>query len=352
MLAELGYGFAYRVLDAQYFGVAQRRRRVFVVANARSWQRAAAVLFESHSLQGHPAPSRETRKDVAGTIAAQFGNSRNNIEEIAPIQTGYTTSSLADYREGVGTLRANGGDLGGGSETLVANTLTSGIGQRYDGESDTFAIQATVIGRDEHSGPNGLGADATGAMFTLTKTDVHAIAQPVTQFGDVAGSLIARHDSSPCADRGQNVVAQPVPYDFFQITAPVNRQSRQPGDPCHTLARDNAAHATIMQPIGAFFAGQGAKAGGIAYDENVAPTLKASDSGTNRTPSAHIAMQVRRLTPVECERLQGFPDGYTNIPWRKASESPDGPRYKALGNSMAVPVMGWIGKRIQQVSEL
>ncbi len=64
------------------------------------------------------------------------------------------------------------------------------------------------------------------------------------------------------------------------------------------------------------------------------------------------SMQVRRLTPVECERLQGFPDNYTNIPWRKKPESPDGPRYKALGNSMAVPVMAWIGNRIKQVSEL
>jgi DNA (cytosine-5)-methyltransferase 1 len=60
-------------------------------------------------------------------------------------------------------------------------------------------------------------------------------------------------------------------------------------------------------------------------------------------------MQVRRLTPVECERLQGFPDGYTNIPWRKKPEAPDGPRYKALGNSMAVPCMAWIGKRIAEV---
>jgi DNA (cytosine-5)-methyltransferase 1 len=105
-----------------------------------------------------------------------------------------------------------------------------------------------------------------------------------------------------------HAVAQPIPYDFFQITAPVNRQSREPGDPCHTLARDNAAHATIVQP-----------------------------------------MQVRRLTPVECERLQGFPDGYTNIPWRKKPEAPDGPRYKALGNSMAVPVMRWIGERINRL---
>jgi DNA (cytosine-5)-methyltransferase 1 len=62
-------------------------------------------------------------------------------------------------------------------------------------------------------------------------------------------------------------------------------------------------------------------------------------------------MAVRRLTPVECERLQGFPDGYTNIPWRGKEESPDAPRYKAMGNSMAVPVMRWIGKRIQKVED-
>ncbi len=236
----------------------------------------------------------------------------HNSAKMVPVSRAFTTSSLAEYREGVGTLRANGGDLGGGSETLIAKTLTAGAGQRYDFESDTFAIQATVIGRDEHSGPNGLGADATGAMFTLTKTDIHA-------------------------------VAQPVPYDFFQITAPVNRQSRKPGDPCHTLARDNAAHATIMQAVAS---------------DQTAGTLRANPGSgwrSNGTPVEGVAiqaMQVRRLTPVECERLQGFPDGYTNIPWRKATESPDGPRYKALGNSMAVPVMAWIGKRIKQVSEL
>jgi DNA (cytosine-5)-methyltransferase 1 len=318
MLAELGYGFAYRVLDAQYFGVAQRRRRVFVVGHLGSWQRAAAVLFESHSLQGHPAPSRKTG-EVTPTLTRTGTGVRGpgHNEDGWYVAKTYTTSSLAEYREGIGTLRANGGDLGGGSETLVANTLTAGIGQRYDGESDTFAIQATVIGRDEHSGPNGLGADATGAMFTLTKTDVHA-------------------------------VAQPVPYDFFQITAPVNRQSRQPGDPCHTLARDNAAHATIMQSV-AFAQNQ---VGEVRVND-VTNTLNTNSNASGRnTPMVQAAMQVRRLTPVECERLQGFPDNYTNIPWRKKGESPDGPRYKALGNSMAVPVMRWIGERIQQVEEL
>lgn len=68
-------------------------------------------------------------------------------------------------------------------------------------------------------------------------------------------------------------------------------------------------------------------------------------------PATRIGMSVRRLTPTECERLQGFPDGYTNIPWRKKTDSPDGPRYKALGNSMAVPCMRWIGQRIQAVNQ-
>ena len=118
---------------------------------------------------------------------------------------------------------------------------------------------------------------------------------------------------------------------------------------CHSIGANENATAAVA--TGVFFAGQGAKAGSIAYDQHIAPTLKASDSGTNRTPSAHIGMQVRRLTPVECERLQGFPDNYTAIPWRKKpiEDCPDGPRYKALGNSMAVPVMAWIGKRINEL---
>jgi len=98
-LVECGYGFAYRVLDAQYFGVAQRRRRVFVVGYLGDWRPAAAVLFERHSLQGHSAPSRKKGQEVAG----------------------YTASSFGGYREGCGTLRADGGDYGGGTETLIAD---------------------------------------------------------------------------------------------------------------------------------------------------------------------------------------------------------------------------------------
>jgi DNA (cytosine-5)-methyltransferase 1 len=120
----------------------------------------------------------------------------------------------------------------------------------------------------------------------------------------------------------------------------------QPGDPMNTLTKgDSHAVAYNISP------GKGELKDDIhVTDAHVSKTIDASASNPamHQGGSAIVqAMAVRRLTPVECERLQGFPDGYTNIPWRKAAESPDGPRYKALGNSWAVPVVAWIGQRIQ-----
>jgi site-specific DNA-cytosine methylase len=122
--------------------------------------------------------------------------------------------------------------------------------------------------------------------------------------GDIARTLQARHDSSPCADRGMDVVA--------------------------------------------FKPGQSEAAGGTFVTKEFAPTLQSQNNGSTAVPAVQQAMAVRRLTPRECERLQGFPDDWTCIPWRGKSpqDCPDGPRYKALGNSMAVPCMAWIGKRI------
>jgi DNA (cytosine-5)-methyltransferase 1 len=278
-LGELGYGFAYRVLDAQWFGVAQRRRRVFVVGCLGDWQRPAQVLFESESVSRHPAPSREAGQEVAGTIAARFGISRNNHEE------------LAWPAEIASTLNASFGDKQG----LEDQHALSGAPLFVPGKIGT--ITARMF--------NALGARDVeeGALLP--------VAQPITQFGEIAGSLTARHDSSPCADRGQNVVAQPVAFHH-------NAQASQ-------LPTD-------------------------ARDTSISDSLTVSQQAAVALPVA-TAMQVRRLTPVECERLQGFPDGYTNIPWRKKPESPDGPRYKALGNSMAVPVMRWIGERINKVDK-
>jgi DNA (cytosine-5)-methyltransferase 1 len=105
-----------------------------------------------------------------------------------------------------------------------------------------------------------------------------------------------------------------------------------------------------MQAVGAFKPGQSAQAHSIGYESEMAPTLEAGSGGNNK-PAVHVGMAVRRLTPVECERLQGFPDSYTDIK-SKNKPTPDGPRYKALGNSMAVPVMAWIGQRIEQVEAI
>ena len=212
-LVECGYGFAYRVLDAQYFGVAQRRRRVFVVGYLGDWRPAAAVLFERHSLQGHPAPSREKGQDIAGTIAARFGKGRNNHEELALTQSWPAT---------------------------VAPTLNAAF--------------ASKMGLEDQHIRGGAGHFVPHVLGTLT--------------------------------------------------------------------------ARMMNSLGARDVEEGCV-----------------------IPANSNCSSVRRLTPRECERLQGFPDDYTLVPHRNKPMS-DGPRYKALGNSMAVPVMRWIGERIQMVQKL
>jgi DNA (cytosine-5)-methyltransferase 1 len=180
----------------------------------------------------------------------------------------------------------------------------------------------------------------------------------------------AKGTGGPAGDECYNLIAQPVPYDLFQITAPVNRQNRVPGDPCHTLAKDNAAHAAVafhptQDPISStdgstHCMGTGSSRGDatIAVACCVAPTITAGNDPSRSPQSSEVTQQVaavhsasmtvRRLTPRECERLQGFPDDWTMIPYRgkPPDECPDGPRYKALGNSMACNCMSWIGERI------
>jgi len=188
-VAELGYGFAYRVCDAQWFGVPQRRRRVFVVGCLGDWRSAAEVLFEPESLRWDLAPSREKGQKVAPTVVQGPPYSRTGNERV---------------------------------------------------ECD-----AIVLGNVE-------GGNAT----TLSAREYKGL----------------------------------------------------------SCGRDGMTSAAVV------------------YEAQ--------------------PMAVRRLTPTECERLQGFPDGYTQIPWGKKPEAPDSLRYKALGNSMAVPVMKWIGEGIDDVSSL
>jgi DNA (cytosine-5)-methyltransferase 1 len=253
---------------------------VFVVGCLGDWSRAAQVLFERESVQRNSAKSGTAREEIAGTLAARSGECRNNPEQ------------------------------------LVAGTLGRAIAKSRTeldnhGAYIPMAIQAGAIRENPASGPDGVGVRTDGVAYTIeARAEVQA-------------------------------VGQPVPYDLFQITAPVNRQNRKPGDPCHTLARDNAAHAAVAIGLTTYETPK--------FAHEVQPTLTVpSPSGGGQPPAVAHAMTVRRLTPVECERLQGFPDNWTAIPWRKktAEECPDGPRYKALGNSMACNCMAWIGEQI------
>jgi len=338
-LGKLGYGFAYRVLDAQYFGVAQRRKRVFVVGYLGDWRRAAAVLFERESLSGHPAPSREAGERVAPTVTqgppfSRTGNERVETEAIVPV--GYTSSSFGNYREGVGTIRAAGGDLGGGSETLVpevAGSLDTQCGggklTHQSANNGHLILEHQVMGTLTARMFAALGARdvENGALHPVA---FDAYNQELT--GDVSKTVAARadQDTASCiafgaqnsSSQGDSVSTEVTPtldksktpavaYDTTNITSLKNGSNPKPGDPCFTLAKGQH------------------------------PPLLAS-------------MQVRRLTPTECERLQGFPDNYTQIAWRGkiSDDCPDGPRYKAMGNSMAVPVMRWIGERINAVENI
>jgi len=285
-MVELGYGVAYRVLDAQFFGVAQRRRRVFAVGYLGDWRRAAAVLFERHSLSGHPAPRREAGQRTAGTFkaCASSGGWSNSADHAA---AGYMIPARWP------------------SET--APTLNAAFGSKLGLENQHI--------------------DSGAGMFVPT----------------VARSLTARHDGSPCDDRGPDIVA----FDTTQITSAANYSNPKAGDPCHPLA--SGAHApAVAFSIMPMNSGKDFK----GRETDVAqPVMAAGPSGGNQGGDYIVQSAVRRLTPRECERLQGFPDNYTLIPYRNG-QAADGPRYKALGNSMAVPVMAWIGRRIAAVDAL
>jgi DNA (cytosine-5)-methyltransferase 1 len=315
-LAELGYGFAYRVLDAQYFGLAQRRARVFVVGYLGDWRRAAAVLFERESLLGHPAPRREAGKGVAPTISAR------------PTGGG-----------GLGTDFDCDGGLIANWPADVAPTLNAHFGDKQ-GLEDQHAL-------------NGAG------LFVA-----HALR---------AEGFDASEDGT-----GRGTPLVPVPFDTTQITSKANYSSPKPGDPCHPLAagahapaiafsaKDHGGDAGDISPTlrggghhkshanggvmpAVAFDLRGREGGAQFEGPHDTANMRAASGGSSRSYVAHTA--VRRLTPRECERLQGFPDDYTLVPYR-GKPAADGPRYKALGNSMAVPVMAWIGQRIAMVERM
>ena len=324
-LAELGYGFAYRVLDAQYFGLAQRRQRVFVVGCLGDWRRAAAVLFERESLSGHPAPRREAgqvaptvpaRRSAGGGLGTDFDCDGGLIPER---ERALTTSNQRINAETetllvTHSLRADGVDAsedGTGRGTPLVPTIAPCLTRNYGKQPDSSDTSA-------------------GPMLIPVAHAFDARQSDVLQYGDYTG---------PLDTDGHTIAVAFSAKDYGADAGDIAPTLRAGG---HTTSHANGG----VMPA-------------VAFAQNTRDELRemavvgalASQPGMKQTSYVRQHMAVRRLTPRECERLQGFPDDYTQIPYRNKPAA-DGPRYKALGNSMAVPCMRWIGERIQMVNDL
>jgi len=304
-LGELGYGFAYRVLDAQHFGVAQRRRRVFLVGYLGDWRPAAAVLFESESLCRNIAESRSKREKVTRKVETSVVNYSESGEWWDGGQTAasLTTRCHDQYMP----------DKGHFSAVIQNEEKTALCFKVRGGVSENSGIQGGVPGKS--AGKGYLGSEEKS--FTIATSPDQWL------FEDKKTIVLDRASFN----QGQNA----------QYDAKIEESNTTP-----TLVA-RGPHAVFPVAVDMY---------NMSINEKTSQTLSSSASDINHTGGTITNARVRRLTPVECERLQGFPDNFSNIPYRKKEESPDGPRYKALGNSMAVPVMAWIGKRIQEVSEL
>lgn len=380
---------AWRVLDAQFFGVPQRRRRVFVVASARDAFDPSQILFEFDGVRRDTAPSRKTGQETArnagcGVKAASYSTMNDPV----------LTLCASDHK-GVGNQTFCDGKI-------IAQQVSFNR-QRSDEYSDQD-IASTCTARDYKDATDLVVAYSFDSLASnsMKSANPHSGCREV----DLSKTLDSSH---PCPSKNQGGIG------IVQATygIPGNWIGRKPENggnavepmhdvaPCLTGADRHGVAVCFQQNTrdevrllggdgqiaGALMADAGAKQQNyicessdclnpdkpqcwrVYHPDGVAPALQSSEGRGN---AVYVRMAVRRLLPVECERLQGFPDGFTDIPWRTAKEAklkgfsyeslllkrgmrlrgpsiedcPDSPRYKALGNSMAVPCMAWIGKRI------
>lgn len=372
----LGYGLAWRVLDAQFFGVAQRRERVFLVGSLGT-MRCAEVLFERESMSWDHQSSRQKRQALTDEAQERFGEADHDSGRLTP---GETQSRRVYPTSGVYPTLSTREKSGQNQESVftqfgddIAGTLTA----RYD-SSPCVDRGANVVVDDRQkvflcqtaqTGNNGKLVKQDDVMNTLDRTNSTAVA--ALDFNPTDARLRHAHDDvsqtlTARAGTGGNQVplvqVQPI---VFNPNAGINEQgggfavsedvTNHP-DVSNTLTSHMGTGGNNVPLVKAFKWNQGERSRSLAIGD-VSPTLSTDHNPAvyeiaGNTEDSHMdGLTVRRLTPLECERLQGFPDGWTDIPWRGRERAPDGPRYKALGNSMAVPVMRWIGERIRMVEE-
>lgn len=328
------YGLAYRVLDAQFFGVPQRRRRVFVVGCLGDWRSAAAVLFERHSLSGDPAPSRKARQSVAPTLSArtQGGGGLGTDFDcdgglVYQAFGGNNTAGAIDVATALNACASASGRMDFETETFIAHSLRGeGFDASEDGTGRGTPLIPTIAFDCKSSGRNGfgIGIEVAGTQWAMAHANSHTNGggHQAVAYAIQAGALRQNPNSGP-----DGVGVQP--------------------DHAYTLEARAEVQAVAI-------ALRGREDGSTAeMGDECAHALRASSGGGDK-PHALVGMQVRRLTPEECEALQAFPRNYTRIPWRNkpADQCPDGPRYRALGNSWCTTNARWIGERIDRVNSI
>jgi DNA (cytosine-5)-methyltransferase 1 len=436
MLVELGYGIAYRVLDAQHFGVPQRRRRVFVVGHLGDWRAAAAVLLDAACLSGHPPPRREARQGTAGGV--EVGPAGGRLTDTSPTIDAGCKDGFVRNQLGVGVLSStdetshclNAGGMGRQdyeTETLIAHALSAdGFDASEDGTGrGTPIVPVAICTAHTQSHGSGFSDDvartlessggAQAVAFNLRGREGGAmpeasdmpsirsaaggstnsyVAFSAKDYGADANEIAPTlrgmgHDTSHSNGGGQLAIAfstnQRGEVRERSVHGSLN-SSRGGGNQVDGVLQSRTAETTEDYATSVAFTLHGSDGtASAASSTEIAGSLRTRAPGSIENSSTTAVMQelpvaspltasygkqvdssdtsngplnllqsqvaVRRLTPRECERLQGFPDDYTLVEYR-GKLAADGPRYKALGNSMAVPVMRWIGQRIAAVDAI
>lgn len=318
---------AWRTLDAQHFGLAQRRKRVFVLAlgGPGRWAAADALLPIIESSRWHPAPSRGKGKGTARGF--ETGPSGSRITDLAPTIDCRAKNGPIQNQLGVGVMEVI---------PEVTRPLTAAMGTKWNGNGD---LESSLIPSVAHT-LRGEGFDAsedgTGRGIPLVTHWPADLASTLdAHFGDKMG-LENQHVNSGC----------PL---FVPAEAPMlirMREGKEGGGKGPLISKDQSLTlATANDQVLAVRTAQ-TSANGHGVADDITHTLDQAQG-----QAVMRGMQVRRLVPTECEALQGFPRNYTNIPWRGKDHAPDGPRYKALGNSWAVPCAKYIAERIQAVTK-
>ncbi len=343
---------AWRVLDAQYFGLAQRRRRVFVVASARDGFDPTEILFEREGVRRDTAPRRGEGQDVAGTIA---GGARKNggysADDIPHVTAALTTSPYGDHESRESLLVFGGNNTSGPIEVAPARNACASASGRMDFESEAFVVTGTLQAGGKAAG-SATQQDAESGLLVVHGTQDPGVSDSTAfalgrnsgqenavlafsckdhgaDAGEIAPTLRAMNHSGSHANAGGQVAV----CITGEITHTLKAEGFDGSEDGTGRGQPIVACRDVAQTLTSNYGKQVDNT-----DSSLGPNVVSSTSA------------VRRLTPRECERLQGFPDDYTRIHWRGRvlGLCPDGPRYKAIGNSKAVTVVRWIGGRLLQ----